>query len=80
MLPFIEMGDLEKLEILSEEKAQKREGGKKPRHFSFNICLSFIGGKSSGGGTHDILWSELGYNKWLGSAVLNSNEDYLTCT
>ena len=47
------MGDLEKLEILSEEKAQKREGGKKPRHFSFNICLSFIGGKSSG--THDSL-------------------------
>ena len=26
MLPFIEMGDLEKLEILSEEKAQKQEG------------------------------------------------------
>ena len=70
MLPFIEMGDLEKLEILSEEKAQKnKEGSKKPQHFSFNICLSFIGGKSSG--THDSLPCSglAGYKKWLGSAA-----------
>ena len=67
-------------DLVRRKSTKTRRVTKKLYIFLSTFILSFIGGKSSGGGTHDILWSELGYNKWLGSAVLNSNEDYLTCT